>query len=286
MAFLAVIGHPVAHSLSPLMHNSALWLYNLPYKYLAIDVPPASLEKTVNILWNLEFVGFNITIPHKERVAEMSVELSEEASITGAVNTTLRRSDGWKGFNTDVQGFISSLSRLGIKTIDTCLLLGAGGSARAAIYALDKIGTRKIIIANRTRERAARLAESMRHKISCELEIVDLSEANNFASKSELLVNATPVGLVEDKLLIDPEALDGSQVIYDLVYSHKPTPLIRAARSKGCRIIDGVVHLVEQGAASFKIWTGVSPDTSFMERVVRNELWKRWKRSGAGQDKM
>jgi len=286
MAFLAVIGHPVAHSLSPLMHNSALWLYNLPHKYLAIDIPPASLEKAVNILWNLEFMGFNITIPHKERVAEISVELSEEASITGAVNTTLRRSDGWKGFNTDVQGFISSLSRLGIKTIDTCLLLGAGGSSRALIYALDKIGTRKIIIANRTRERAVRLAESMKHKISCELEIVNLNEANSYASKSELLVNATPVGLVEDKLLIDPEALDSSQIIYDLVYSYKPTPLICAARSKGCRTIDGVVHLVEQGAASFKIWTGVSPDTSFMERVVRNELWKRWKRSGASQDKM
>ncbi len=282
MAFLAVIGHPVAHSLSPLMHNSALWLYKLPYKYLAIDILPANLEKAVDILWKLEFVGFNITIPHKEKVAKMSVELSEEASATGAVNTTLRRNDGWKGFNTDVEGFISSLSRLGVKTIDTCLLLGAGGSARAAIYALDKIGIRKIIIANRTIDRAVRLAESMAPKVSCELKIVNLSEVNNFTSKAELVVNATPVGLVEDKLLINPEALDSHQIIYDLVYSHRPTPLIRAAVDKGCRIIDGAVHLVEQGAASFKIWTGVSPDTSFMEKVVRNELWKRWMRSGAG----
>jgi len=281
MAFLAVIGHPVAHSLSPLMHNSALWLYRLPYKYLAIDIPPPHLESTVNILWKLEFTGFNITIPHKERLAEISVELSEEASMTGAVNTTLRRNDGWKGFNTDVEGFISSLSRLGVKTIDTCLLLGAGGSARAVIYALDKIGAKKVIIANRTMDRAMRLFESMAPKISCELAIVPLSEVNNFASKAEVVVNATPVGLVEDKLLIDPNVLDAHQIIYDLVYSHKPTPLILAAMSRGCRTIDGVTHLVEQGAASFKIWTGINPDTSFMEKVVRNELWRRWMRSGA-----
>ncbi len=281
MSFLAVIGHPVAHSLSPLMHNSTLWLYGLPHIYLAIDIHPFKLGETLTSLWKLEFIGFNITIPHKEEVAKIAVELSEEASMTGAVNTTVRHSDGWIGFNTDVEGFITSLSRIGVKTIDTCLLLGAGGSARAVVYALDKMGTRMIIIANRTMERAIKLRESMMPKISSRLQIVSLEDVNRFVPKAELVVNATPVGLVEEKLLFDPNNLESYHVVYDLVYSHRSTPLLRAAMKRGCKTIDGVIHLVEQGAASFKIWTGITPDVSFMERVVRNELWRRWKRSGA-----
>ncbi|MEM1517772.1 MAG: shikimate dehydrogenase [Nitrososphaerota archaeon] len=279
MAFLAVIGHPVGHSLSPLMHNSTLWMYRLPHRYLAIDILPENLRNVINSLWKLEFIGFNITIPHKEQVAKIAIELSEEAASTGAVNTTIRKSDGWAGFNTDVEGFISSFSRLNVRMIDTCLILGAGGSAKAATYALDKMGARKIIIANRTPERAIKLRELMDPKISSNLEIISLDDVNNHVSRVDVVINATPVGLMDDKLLINPECLTIDQIVYDLVYSPRPTPLIRAAMNRGCKIIDGVVHLVEQGAASFRIWTGITPETSFMEKVVRTELLRRWRRS-------
>ncbi|GBC71996.1 Shikimate dehydrogenase (NADP(+)) [Candidatus Calditenuaceae archaeon HR02] len=275
MALLAVIGYPISHSASPVMHNAALRALGLPNRYIAIESHPETLQKTLKTLHKLGFKGLNITIPHKEAAAREAVKLSEEAEAIGAVNTLQRLDDGWVGYNTDVEGVERCLSPHVEGRLNRVLVLGAGGAAAAALYALWRMGVEKVIVANRSRERAEVLAKRFRDKVGLNVRVIGLEEASREARSVEIVINATPLGITYHESMIGPEDLTKHHIVLDMVYSNLPTPLQRAAISTDALYIDGVKMLVEQGARAFKIFHGVEPDRALMERAVRSWLARR-----------
>lgn len=275
MALLAVIGYPISHSASPVMHNAALRALNLPNRYIAIEVHPDNFHKTLKTLHRLGFKGLNITIPHKEAATREAARLSEEAEATGAVNTLERLEEGWAGYNTDVEGVERSLSPHIEGGLNRALVLGAGGAAAAALYALWRMGVKKVVVANRSRERAEALAKRFRERVGLDVRVIGLEEAGREARSVEAIINATPLGLTYHESAIKSEDLSKRHIVLDMVYSHEPTPLQRAATSTGAQYIDGVKMLVEQGASAFKIFHGVEPDRSLMEKAVRSWLARR-----------
>ncbi|MEM0482476.1 MAG: shikimate dehydrogenase [Nitrososphaerota archaeon] len=269
MALLAVIGYPVSHSASPIMHNAALRALNLPNRYIAIEAHPEKLHETLKTLHRLGFKGLNTTIPHKEAAARDAVKLSEEAEAIGAVNTLQRLEDGWAGYNTDVDGVEGCLSPLVEEGLDGVMILGAGGGAAAALYALWRMGVEKVTIANRSRERADRLAKRVGDKVGLKVRVIGLEEAGREARSVEVIINATPLGLTYHENPLDPEDLTRRHIVLDMVYSPRQTPLQRTAIAAGAHYIDGVKMLVEQGARAFKIFHGVEPAKFLMEKAVR-----------------
>lgn len=275
MALLAVLGHPIKHSASPIMHNAALRALNLPHRYIAIEVPPAALGETLQSLHNLSFRGLNITIPHKEAAAGYALRLSREAEEIGAVNTLKRVRDGWEGYNTDSAGVERCLAPHLAAGFEGAIILGAGGGAAAALYALWRMNASHVTVANRNREKAERLARRFRERLGLNVEVVRLDEAGERASTVEVIINATPLGLTYFESPISPKHLNQNHRILDMVYSREPIPLKRAAEAAGALYIDGVKMLVEQGAEAFKIFHGVEPDGALMERAVRSWLSRR-----------
>ncbi|MCS7145410.1 MAG: shikimate dehydrogenase [Nitrososphaerota archaeon] len=272
MALLAVLGYPIRHSASPVMHNAALRALDLPNRYIAIEVRPEELHETLKKLHSLGFKGLNVTIPHKEAAARHATQLSKEAEAIGAVNTLKRLGDGWAGYNTDVAGVLGCLSPLIGKGFGGAMVLGAGGSAAAAIYALWRIGEDRVVLANRSRERAEALARRVMDRLGLRVDVVGLGEAGEKASSVEVIVNATPLGLTYHESPIEAGYLNCSHKILDMVYSPSPTPLRKAAEAAGATYVDGVRMLVEQGAEAFKIFLGAEPDKSLMEKAVRSWL--------------
>ncbi|MDT7915254.1 MAG: shikimate dehydrogenase [Candidatus Caldarchaeales archaeon] len=275
MELLAVIGYPISHSASPIMYNALFRVRDLPHRYIAVEVPPENLGETLRSLHRLGFKGLNITIPHKEVAAIEAVGLTEEAEAVGAVNTLSREREGWVGHNTDVAGVVGCLYSHISGRDCKALVLGAGGSAAAALYALGKMGVRRAYIANRTIGRAERLAERAGRLFGLSCEVVELGRAPEAASRVEIIVNATPLGLTYSEAPIGERDLTPSHVVLDMVYSHRPTPMRLAAEAAGATYVDGVRMLVEQGAASVRILLGIEPDKRVMEGAVRSWLRRR-----------
>jgi shikimate dehydrogenase len=239
-ALVGVLGFPVGHSRSPAMMNAAFAELGLDWRYLKLPVPPERFEEAVRALPGSGYRGANVTIPHKLAARELADELSEPADAIGAVNTLTFTGEGRiAGDNTDAGGLLDAL---GAAPPATALVLGAGGAARAAVWALASAGSR-VTVWNRTPGRAAALAR--------ELGV----EAAERPGSAELLVNATTIGLhPEDSL--DGLPLVDARVVVDLVYGRGPTPVARWAEERGARVVDGIEVLVRQGARSFAIWTG------------------------------
>ncbi len=275
MALLAVIGYPISHSASPVMYNALFRARNLPHRYMAIETPPEHLEETLEILHRIGYIGLNITIPHKETAAKIAASLSEEATAVGAVNTLVRCEQGWIGYNTDATGVVGCLSPYIPNGCGAALVLGAGGSAAAAVYALGRLGVTRAFIANRTKERAERLATRARGVFGIECETIGIDEAGEAAKSAEVIINATPLGLTYHEPMLGPRDLTPRHVVLDMVYSPQPTPLQRVAEASGSVYIDGVRMLVEQGAGSARIFLSIEPDKEVMEGAVRAWLSER-----------
>jgi shikimate dehydrogenase len=252
---LGVLGWPVAHSRSPAMHNAALKALGMDdWRYQALPVPEELFAETVRALGQVGFVGANVTIPHKQAALALADQASDTARAIGAANTLTFAPDGAVAAeNTDAPGLIAALEQLaGLPARPSALVLGAGGSARAAVWALREAGAREVSVWNRSPERAVVLA--------AELDVRAVSEPG----RAELLVNCTPVGL--ERSASEPEGLNllgltFDQVgeypyVVDMVYRSGATPLLAAAREHGARTVDGLEILVEQGALSFELWTG------------------------------
>jgi shikimate dehydrogenase len=247
-----VLGFPVRHSRSPAMMNAAFAELGLDWRYLALPVPPPLFAETVRALAGSGYRAANVTIPHKLAAHDVADELSPEAEAIGAVNTLTLEPDGRiRGHNTDGAGLIDAL---GEPVPATALVLGAGGAARAAAWALREAGA-QVTIWNRTASRAKALAR-------------DLGvEAAARPGSAELLVNATSVGLRREDSL-DGLPLVDARVVAELVYGDAPTPLARLADERGARLIDGLEVLVRQGARSLAVWTGREPPVDVMRRAV------------------
>jgi shikimate dehydrogenase len=248
-----VIGFPVRHSRSPAMMNAAFGELGLDWRYVPVAVPPALFGEAVRALAGSGYRAANVTIPHKLAAHDLADELSPEARAIGAVNTLTLEPDGRvRGHNTDGPGLIDAL---GEPVPASALVLGAGGAARAAVWALREAGVKDISVWNRTASRATELAR--------ELEV----EAAARPAEAELLVNATSVGLRREDSLEGLPLVD-ARVVVDLVYGDGPTPFARWAEERGARLVDGLEVLVRQGARSFAIWTGHEPPIEVMRRAV------------------
>ncbi len=269
---LGVIGHPVAHSLSPLFQNAALSYLGLPFVYLAFDILPSYLEKSLEAMRVFSIRGFNVTVPYKEEVIPFLDVLEEEAQIIGAVNTIVNEEGKLIGYNTDGVGLYRSLERKGVSVEGKkALLLGAGGAAKAAVWALWKKGIASIFIINRTRERGESLAHWVRAKFSLEIEVGEwgkMEEWDSLWQEAGVIVNATSLGLKGEEISLPWEKLSPSVWIIDVVYRQGLTPLVRKARRSGIQSFDGKEMLIQQGAESFSLFTGEKAPLEVMEEAL------------------
>ena len=273
---LAVIGWPIAHSLSPVLQNAAIEKAGIDYVYTALPVKPEDLSSAVNGLKALQFRGWNVTIPHKTAIMELLDEIDEDARIIGAVNTVVNDAGHLKGFNTDVTGFIQALRDKGFDPEDkTVVLLGAGGAARAVVWGLLKAGAQAIRIGVRTPAKVQPLVEEFRQYGTI---TVKHWESEAFAaelSTADLLVNTTPLGMtpqVEAMPPVDWSNVKADAFVYDIIYTPAETLFLREAREKGHPTLNGEGMLAGQGAAAFEKWTGVKPDVELMKNKLREAL--------------
>jgi shikimate dehydrogenase len=262
MKRLAVLGHPVAHSRSPAMQNAALAELGLAgeWSYEAIDVAPEGFEARVRAMAGESFVGANVTVPHKAAALTLADEASEPAREIGAANTLSFAGDEIRADNTDAPGLLAALPTSPRGT--RALVLGAGGAARAVVWALLREGA-DVDVWNRTGERSRRLCEELGGR--------GTGEPDHAAY--ELVVNTTTVGLAgEDPFAELPLREDGfppGQTVVDMVYGDGPTRLLAAAAAGGAATVDGIDVLVRQGALSLQIWTGCEPPLDVMRAAAR-----------------
>lgn len=271
----AVIGWPVEHSLSPPMQNAAIRKLGLDWVYIALPVHPESIKQAVAGAKALGFVGLNCTIPHKEAVIPLLDEIDPAAAAIGAVNTIHFQADGKVvGYNTDAYGFAATVMAEGELILQgtTVLILGSGGAARGMAAGAAMEGAKKVILANRTRERAEAIAAALEPAFpQTRFEVVQHSPASlkNAAGRSQLIANASSLGMrAEDPLPIDADCIEAGQVVFDTVYSPPETALLREARARGGICVGGIGMLARQGAKSLSIWSGLQPDEDLMLSVL------------------
>ena len=275
-ALVGVLGDPVRHSLSPAMHNAALAELGLEWAYLALPTPAADLATVVRALEAMGCRGLSVTIPHKQAVAELCRERSALAQRVGAVNTLVPLDGGgWMGTNTDVEGFMAPL-RHGPWQGKRALVLGCGGSARAVVAGLVELGFGAITVAARRPEALAAFAQTCAPWAPQLIPLAwgDLDSAtDNALAQADLVVNTTPIGMAGAKDpagATDPAALKACPLnsaqldqlrpgatVYDLIYTPRPTQLLRQAAQRGCPTQDGLEMLVQQGAAALRLWSGL-----------------------------
>lgn len=255
-----VIGHPIAHSRSPILHRHWLRRFGLPGFYIPMDVEGDDLETVLRALPKAGFVGVNITVPHKERVMEIADLVTDRAILIGAANMLIFRPDGKiHADNTDGYGFLENL-RSGAPSwspdAGPVALLGAGGAARAVVASLLDAGVKEIMVANRTRLRAERLQDDFGRR----LRVVDWVQAGNMIDQAALVVNSTSLGMTGKAALRVPlDGLHAGQVVTDLVYAPLRTDLLAAAEAAGCHTVDGLGMLLHQAVPAFERWFGIRP---------------------------
>jgi shikimate dehydrogenase len=257
----ALIGNPVEHSISPNMHNTAFKQLGLNYVYLAFKVE--NIREAITGLKEIGFIGANITIPYKVEVIKHLDWVEETTKKIGAVNTVVNSNGILKGYNTDMEGFLKPLEEKTEIKGKKITLIGAGGAARAIAYGISqKEG--KLTILNRTVEKAKRIAKEIKCKYGGlnELKRID----------SEVLINATPIGMFPDvnKSIVQRNILK-NMIVYDIVYNPIETKLLKEAKQQGCKTINGIEMFINQGAAAFELWTGEKAPIEIMkEAVIKN----------------
>jgi shikimate dehydrogenase len=269
-----IFGHPVGHSLSPVMQNAALQASGLDAVYVPFPVEPDNLGEAVAALRALRIRGVNVTIPHKEKILRYLDELDSKARMIGAVNTVLNEGGRLIGYNTDETGLIKSLAHdLGFHPQGRrILMLGAGGAGRAALVALAARGAAWIGIANRTRQKAEDLAQAFRSLFPGTVFAVlglDGSELSEVCPSADLLLNSTSLGMKGEVFAEIPWGqLHSGAVVYDIVYRRPDTPLLAAAREHGHSAADGLGMLIAQGEEAFRIWTGQDSPAGVMQQAI------------------
>lgn len=264
-----LIGHPLGHSLSPAFQNAAFRAAGIDVIYGLADVLPEGLKDTVTNLRAETVLGANVTVPYKQDVIPFLDELSDDARALGAVNTIVNRGGRLYGLNTDVPGFAADLREHGIDVQGkTVVMLGAGGAARGVAAALAGMDVGRLVIANRTVERADVIAA--RYPGIASGTGMGGTTLRESLADAALLINATSVGLYDDAMPLDGDGLallPESAAVYDLIY--RPTGLLRAAESRGLRAVDGLGMLIHQGALAWEAWTGQPAPFDVMWEVAR-----------------
>jgi shikimate dehydrogenase len=276
---VGLIGWPVEHSLSPAMHNSAFAHLGLDWVYVPLPVRPEDVSQALKGLAALNFVGVNVTVPHKQAVMRYVDELSDAAKTTGAVNTIHIKDGKFFGYNTDATGFLNSLIEADCHPKGRRVaVLGAGGAARAVVFALARAEADSVIVFNRTAERAAFLVDDLTETFpDSHLSFAPLTDEAlaGLDNQVDLIVNTTSVGMsphIHDCPWPDQVPLPNHTTICDLIYNPLETQLLGRARAAGLTTIDGLGMLVHQGAYAFEQWTGYKPPLEVMRRACMEGL--------------
>lgn len=276
----AVLGHPIGHSLSPLMHQASFRALDYNANYLAFDVHPDKLGSVLPAMRDMGFRGVNLTIPLKEVAFGQLADLHEDARRLGAVNTVEMTADGGlRGHNTDSYGFLRALDEaFGISSEGLrVLVLGCGGAGRTVAIATAMQGASQLMLADMDAERAISVAQEIEALDGSSLVVglsTDTSEWEEAAAESDLIVQATPVGMKPgDICLLGDGVFNSGQYIFDLIYMYPSTPIMQAAAKKGARTANGLGMLLHQGARAFTIWTGMQPDTDAMRGALEQAVY-------------
>ncbi|THH34643.1 shikimate dehydrogenase [Aliishimia ponticola] len=264
-----VIGSPIAHSKSPQIHGYWLKTLGLRGHYIPMDVAPADLEQALRTLPKMGFVGVNITIPHKEAVLEIADLVTDRATMIGAANTIIFRKDGKiHADNTDGYGFFENLRHNAPDwqpNSGPAAVLGAGGACRAVIASLLDAGVPEILLANRTRIRAEKLASDFGKRVT----VFDWVKAGNMIDESKLVVNTTSLGMVDHpELRVPLDGLRSDMVVTDLVYNPLKTHLLAEAEQAGATTVDGLGMLLYQAVPGFERWFGIRPEVDDATRAA------------------
>lgn len=274
---LGVIGSPISHSLSPVMHNAAIAQMELDYVYLPLPVKPQDLEVALAGFAAIGVVGFSVTIPHKQTIMPLLSEISPVAQAVGAVNTVCRTANGWSGTNTDVEGFLAPLDKNRDWSQTVAVILGNGGAARAVVAGCAMLGCAGVRAIGRNREKLKEFLNSWNSSLSVNLSIHLWEELPDLISQADLLVNATPIGMYPhvNQSPVDADAiakLPQGAIAYDLIYTPNPTQFLLTAASRGAITIDGLEMLVQQGAAALQIWLQQPVPVDVMRQALKQHL--------------
>ena len=268
---LALIGHPVGHSLSPAMHNAAFAADGLDYVYVCLDVAPEYLPAAVKGAAALTLRGFNVTMPHKQAMVGLVDELDEGASISGAVNTVVVEDGILRGYNTDGGGMVLACREAGIELAGRrALILGAGGAAAAIALAFGGAGIEELHIANRNLDNATELGDRLRAAGMKKVQAHPLDALEETVPNADIVVNATSLGMREDDPLPLPAGyVKEGRAFCEAVYRPGArTALVRLAQERGARVVAGDRMLLYQGVLAQKLWTGREPNVGAMDRAL------------------
>jgi shikimate dehydrogenase len=276
---LGVIGEPIEHSLSPVMHNAAITHMGVDYVYLPFPIKTADLGVAIAGFAAIGVQGFSVTIPHKQAIISLLSDVSAIAKLTGAVNTVWRTEQGWSGTNTDVEGFVAPLQALNRDWSQTTpVILGHGGAARAVVVGCTQLGCSEIHIVGRNVQKLSQFQQSWANApLPITLNVHRWEELPELLPKADLVVNSTPVGMYPN---VEQSPLDAAAmqllrpdaIAYDLIYTPNPTQFLRQAKEQGAVAIDGLEMLVQQGAAALKIWVEQTPPVDIMRRSLQQHL--------------
>lgn len=280
MIKLGIIGHPIGHTMSPLMHKAALEAMYMEGSYEAFDTPPDELFDRIKFFKKEGFKGFNVTVPLKVKTAFLLDDFDEHADLAGAVNTVLIRDDKRLiGYNTDIYGFKRAIPPVAKKNIKNkkAVIIGNGGAARAAAIGLIELGVEEIIFCVRNLENAQDLKKFFDGRFkNLKISLKEISDTLNFKDVA-IIVNTTPVGMdgvdnhspISEKVI---STLSSDAVLYDLVYKPKNTEFIKLGKKYNLKTISGMGMLVHQGAKAFEIWTGKKAPVRIMKKIVQDSL--------------
>lgn len=280
---LGVMGYPIKHTLSPVMHNEAIAHLGVDYVYLPFPVAPSDLGDALRGFTALGVRGFNVTIPHKQTIVPLLNEVSAIAQAVGAVNTVWRTESGWSGTNTDVHGFLSPLVDLAENLVKdwstvTVVVLGNGGAARAVVAGCHQLGCKSICVVGRDTQKLEIFRQSwLTGPLPIHLEIYPWETLSALLPRADLLVNTTPMGMAPNVDASPVSALNLTQlpsgaIAYDLIYTPKPTQFLKDAAQGGAIVIDGLEMLVHQGAMALEHWLGQPAPVTVMRSALQRHL--------------
>jgi shikimate dehydrogenase len=274
----AVLGHPIGHTLSPVMHNASMEELDFDGIYLALDVHPDRLMEVLPSMALMGFAGVNLTVPHKEIAFRGLEKLDASAKLFGAANTVEFTEDGMVGHNTDGYGFLKALEEAFGKTVegDSIFVLGCGGAGRATALQAATEGAKSLVLADIDAERVQRLEDEVKALVP-EIEISQALEKSvqiELCRNCDLVVQASPVGMKkDDPSLLPPESFREGQRAFDLIYMYPETAFLTTAREAGADIANGLGMLLHQGARAFEIWTGTEPSVPAMRKALENAVY-------------
>ncbi len=277
---LGLIGRPLKHSLSPLMHNLTFEHMGINSAYIPFEVVPERLADAMTAIRTLKLGGVNVTIPYKEEVIPYLDELSPEAAACGAVNVISHKNGRLIGYNTDGQGFVAALKEVGFLIEGQAIFIGAGGAARSVAYEMARAGLTKIDFMDTDISRAVSLAELIAQKTSCSsnAQVMNFEEFSLLSGSARYIINCSPVGMhphIEDSPVPAFDSLPPETILCDVIYNPLQTKFLRLGQQRGLRTMNGLPMFVHQGALTLEILLGVKPPLAYMKEVVSSELEKR-----------